>query len=85
MLRLGCVTTVGQQSLPYHLVFLQFLTRAELKEQVASQKPQNVNTAITRLIKSKDIRPVVGDAVVLTPNGQKRILEQVMPKLAPQQ
>jgi hypothetical protein len=61
------------------------LTRAELREHAASQKPQNVNTAITRLIKSKDIRPVNGDAVVLTPNGQKRILEQVMPKLAPQQ
>lgn len=57
------------------------LSRAELREHAASQKPQNVNVAVSRLIKSKDIRPVSGDEVALTPNGQKRILEQIMPKL----
>jgi hypothetical protein len=60
------------------------LSRAELREHAASQNPQNVNVAISRLIKSKDIRPVAEDEVALTPNGQKRILEQVLPKLVPQ-
>ncbi|MEG4059248.1 MULTISPECIES: hypothetical protein [unclassified Microcoleus] len=61
------------------------LSRAELREQAVSQKPQNVNVAISRLIKSKDIRPTDGDEVALTPNGQKRILEQIIPKFTPQQ
>ncbi|WP_414573997.1 hypothetical protein [Nostoc sp. CCY 9925] len=60
------------------------LSRAELREHAVSQNPQNVNVAISRLIKSKDIRPVAEDEVALTPNGQKRILEQVLPKLVPQ-
>ncbi|MBE9209963.1 hypothetical protein IQ244_26410 [Nostoc sp. LEGE 06077] len=60
------------------------LSRAELREQAAGQNPQNVNVAISRLIKNKEIRPVAEDEVALTPNGQKRILEQVLPKYTPQ-
>ncbi|BCL37114.1 hypothetical protein [Nostoc sp. MS1] len=59
------------------------LIRAELREYAAGQNPQNVNVAISRLIKSKDIRPVAEDEVALTPNGQKRILELILPKLTP--
>lgn len=60
------------------------LGRADLREQAADQKPQNVNVALSRLIKSKDIR-LAGDEVALTPNGQKRLLEQILPKLTSQQ
>ncbi len=58
------------------------LSRTELREQASDQKPQNVNVALSRLIKSKEIRVVTGNGVALTPNGQKRILEQIMPKLS---
>jgi hypothetical protein len=57
------------------------LSRAALREQAANQKLENINTAISRLISSKDIRPF-GDEVALTPNGQKRVLEEVLPKIA---
>lgn len=60
------------------------LSRAELREQAAGHNPQNVNVAISRLIKNKNIRPVAEDEVALTPNGQKRIFEQVLPKYTPQ-
>ncbi len=57
------------------------LTRKELQEQAANQKPQNVVIAIGRLIGKKEIRPLGGDDIALTPNGQKRILEEIMPKI----
>lgn len=60
------------------------LSRAELREQAVGQNPQNVSVAMSRLIKNKDIRPVAEDEIALTPNGQKRILEQVLPKYTPQ-
>ncbi|ALF52145.1 hypothetical protein ACX27_03630 [Nostoc piscinale CENA21] len=60
------------------------LSRVELREQAAGQSSQNVNVAVSRLIKNKEIRPVAEDEVALTPNGQKRILEQVLPKYTPQ-
>jgi hypothetical protein len=57
------------------------LSRAKLRDD-AKQKPQNVNVAINRLIGTKDIRPLVGSTdVALTPKGQKRVREEVMPKL----
>ena len=56
------------------------LTRAELREQAADQKPNNVNTAISRLIIQKQIRPVGDNEVALTPSGQKRVIEEIMPK-----
>lgn len=59
------------------------LSRAKLREQAANQKPQTVSVAITRLITEKDIRAVEGDEVALTPNGQKRVMEKIMPKLTP--
>jgi hypothetical protein len=57
------------------------LTRKELQEQAANQKSQNVTIAIGRLIDKKEIRPLDSDEVALTPNGQKKIIEEIMPKL----
>ncbi|MGH9803385.1 MAG: hypothetical protein ACRD82_23730, partial [Blastocatellia bacterium] len=58
------------------------LRRAVLREQASNQKPQNVSTAINRLISSKDIRPI-DEEVALTPNGQKRVFEEILPKFVP--
>jgi hypothetical protein len=57
------------------------LTRAELREQASNQKPQTVNAAISRLIKQKEVRPVGEGEIALTPNGQKRLMEEILPKL----
>jgi hypothetical protein len=58
------------------------LSKAELYEQAVNQSRNNLSTAISRLITSKDIRPA-GDEVALTPNGQKRVFEEILPKFAP--
>lgn len=59
------------------------LTRAERRGYAANQKPQTVSTTISRLIKEKDIRATEGDEVALTPNGQKRLREGIIPRWAP--
>ncbi len=59
------------------------LSRAELRKYAPNQNPKTVGTAITRLIDQKDIRPVGEADVALTPNGQKRVIEDVLPKHAP--
>lgn len=57
------------------------LSRTALREQ-AAQKPQNIMSAVSKMIKDKEIRIVDGtDEVVLSPIGQKRIVEEIMPKL----
>lgn len=58
------------------------LTRADLREQASNQNPQNINVAISRLIKDKFVRPVGENEVALTPNGQKRVMENILPKLS---
>src|SRR5258708_17392783 len=45
------------------------LTRESLRDQAEGQKPSNVNVAVSRLIKDKEIRPVAGGEVALTPLG----------------
>lgn len=58
------------------------LSRAELRDYARMQKPATVAVAISRLIREKDIRPLDGgNEVALTPKGQKRVRETVMPKL----
>lgn len=75
-------------SAPEEILLLLFhapenrLTRAELREH-ARQRPQNVNVAVSRLIKEKVIRPTEDGEVALTPLGQKRVTEQVLPKWTP--
>jgi hypothetical protein len=59
------------------------LSRETLRYQAAGQKPNNVNVAITRLIKEKEIRPVGGEEVALTPLGQIRIIQEIIPKWNP--
>lgn len=58
------------------------LSRVELREQ-ARHKPNNVGVAISRLTKEKDVRIADNGDIALTPNGEKRIREVIMPKLAP--
>ena len=58
------------------------LSRAEIREYAVGQKSNNVSVAISRLIKNKDIRPLSNKTqVTLTPNGQKRIFEKLLPTL----
>lgn len=55
------------------------LGRKELRA-YAAHKPQNVSVAISRLIKEKNIRVADNDEVALTPVGEKRVLEAIVPK-----
>jgi hypothetical protein len=59
------------------------LTRADLCSYAATQKRQTVQTAITRLIKEKDVRPTENGEVAITPAGQRRVMEVVLPKCSP--
>jgi len=73
-------------SAPYEILVLLHhstsnrLSRDQLRE-FCSNKSPNVATAITRLINDKDIRPVEDGTLVITPKGQKRVIEEIMPKL----
>jgi hypothetical protein len=58
------------------------LSRAGLRE-YARQKPQTVNMAISRLIKDKYVRSSSDTDVALTPLGQARVLQTVLPKWTP--
>jgi len=59
------------------------MDRADLRV-YARQKPQTVSTAVSRLIDEKDVRPLDGGKeIALTPKGQKRVREVVLPKLRP--
>lgn len=59
------------------------LTRAAIRQQAANQKSATVNAAVVRLIAAKEIRPIDGDVVALTPRGQERIIKDIIPKWAP--
>ena len=63
----------------YHAMNNQ-LSREELRSHASGQTPQNVAVAISRLMKAKEVR-TAGDRVALTPVGQKRIVEKILPKL----
>jgi hypothetical protein len=56
------------------------LTRAEIIRYARLQKPDTVHKALKRLVLGKDIRQVGPDEYALTPNGQKRVLEALVPK-----
>lgn len=58
-------------------------TRAEVRQYATNRKPQTVGVAISRLLKEKDLRFADGDTVALTPNGRKRVMETIIPKLGP--
>ena len=50
---------------------------------LAHQKPANVSVAITRMIKDKEVRTTDNGNIALTPVGQKRVFEEIIPKLNP--
>lgn len=56
------------------------LSRAELRSYAYNQKPATINVAVSRLINSRDVRPADNDEVALTPIGQKRVLNVILPK-----
>jgi len=58
------------------------LTPSQLQQQASNQKPSNVSTAINRLLDKKDIRRMA-DGLALTPNGQQKIMKEILPKWAP--
>jgi hypothetical protein len=59
------------------------LSRGELRTYASNHRPQNVALAITRLINTKDIRSASNSELALTPNGQLRIHQVILPKWGP--
>lgn len=59
------------------------LARSAIREQAANQKPATINAAIVRLIKAKQVRHGDGDEIALTPRGQVRILNEIIPRWRP--
>lgn len=58
------------------------LPRAELLRQAKNNSDSSLNTAISRLLKSNDIRTTsTPGEIALTPKGQKRIVEKIIPSL----
>lgn len=60
------------------------LSRSEIREYASLQKPDTLKAAISRLISEKDVRQTDDKAIALTPKGEKRVREVVMPKRAAQ-
>jgi hypothetical protein len=58
------------------------LTRSELKEAIDNKDQSTVNKAISRLITEKEVRLSNAGEVVITPLGQKRVHEEILPKLS---
>lgn len=50
---------------------------------LAHQKATNVSVSISRMIKDKEVRTNDDGDIVLTPSGQKRVFEEIIPKLNP--
>ena len=60
------------------------LQRDELTRQAKNNTANAVNTALTRLAKTNDIRATATSGeVALTPKGQKRVIEKIIPKYKP--
>jgi hypothetical protein len=59
------------------------LNRSEIRQYASTQKAETINVTISRLIKQKYIRPVNDREVALTPMGQKRVMEEIVPKFDP--
>jgi hypothetical protein len=59
------------------------LSRTELRSFSANRTPSSITTAINRLLASKDIRAADSNELALTPNGQKRVMKEVLPKYNP--
>lgn len=59
------------------------LSRSTLRSLATHQTNNAVNVAVSNLLKSKEIRETDDSEVALTPVGQKRIIEEIIPKLNP--
>jgi len=61
------------------------LSRTAIKSQAPHLSPQQVNGAISLMEnKTRQIRPTQGGEIALTPNGSKRVLEEIVPKISQQ-
>ncbi len=56
------------------------LTRTEIRRYAFNQKQGTLNAALRRLLDEKDVRAANTDEIALTPKGQKRVLERIIPK-----
>lgn len=59
------------------------LSRSDIHEQATNQKTATLNAAMNRLVELKETRVVADDEIALTPLGQKRVIEEIIPKYAP--
>ena len=58
------------------------LTRAQLRD-AARQKPVTLNAAITKMLAAKELRTADDGALALTPNGQRALTQEIIPKYTP--
>jgi hypothetical protein len=56
------------------------LSRSEINQFVVKRSPKTVSTAITRMLEAKEVRTASNGDIALTPVGQQRILEVILPK-----
>jgi len=56
------------------------LSRAAIRQYARLQKTSTLNTAITKLIADRQIRPVDNSDLALTPLGQHRVMHEIIPK-----
>lgn len=59
------------------------LSRATLRDLATHQTPNAVNVAVSNLLTAKEVRVADDGEVALTPVGQKRIVEKIIPELNP--
>jgi hypothetical protein len=59
------------------------LSRVALRERASHQKPATLNAAITKLLASKELRTAENGDLALTPNGQRTLQKEIIPKYAP--
>jgi hypothetical protein len=59
------------------------LSRAGLRERATHQKPATLNAAITKLLATKELRTADNGDLALTPNGQRTLQHEIMPKHTP--
>ncbi len=56
------------------------LSRAAIREYARLQKTGTLNAAITKLIAGRQIRPAENADLVLTPRGQQRVMNEIIPR-----
>lgn len=59
------------------------LSRSTLRALTTHQTNNAVNVALSNLLKNKEVRETDDGEIALTPLGQKRIIEEIIPKLNP--